>query len=61
MYNIWALRDALQNVRKSRGKRRRRGVAREELRTKVNALNERETRVRSFAATESGHQMFVSS
>lgn len=60
MYNIWALWDALQNVRKSWGKRRTRGVAWEELKTKVKALNERENSGGSRTAAESGHQMFVS-
>lgn len=61
MYNMWALRDALENVRKQESKRRTRGVAWEELQTKVKALNERENSGGSCTAAASGHQMFVSS
>lgn len=61
MYNIWALWDAQQDLRKSYGKRRTLGVAWEELETKVKALNERENSGGSCMAAESGHQMFVSS
>lgn len=65
MYNIWALRDKLQNVRKSRGRGRTLGAAWEAPKTKVKALNERENSWGggggSRTAAESGHQMFVSS
>lgn len=58
MYNMWALWDALENVRKTQKNTR---VAWEELKTKVTAfLNERGNSRGSCTAVESGHQMFVS-
>lgn len=60
MYNMWALWDAIQNVRKTQSKRTQ-GVAWEELKTKVKALNKRENSGRSCTAAESGRQMFDSS